>query len=227
MPSYRVAESTVSISIYDIVGQDGSESGFIGHSGLSAAEGSQDAAAIPIHDMGPPLHGQGGSTRLRADVLGSAILTDDEVQKIRTFVDRHTNEHLLFLQFSGKKLLAAVPQMYRVCPHAEPFREEDGRYARMRFSCAGFVFEAYKKAKIELLNTSALPMVGISDIEHGYPAQARLMQRGSVSATDLGLIGDGPWRVMFCGYLFHAVERDPLTVRREPYTPGIADRHFF
>jgi hypothetical protein len=211
VPSYRVAGSTLALSIFDVVGQDGAESGFIGHSGLAESEGSQNAAKIPVLDMGPPLHGPGHPNHVQAHLVGSATLTDDEVQKIRTFIDRHASEHSSFLQFSKRQLINAAPQMYCVHPHAKPLCEDDGRYARMRFSCAGFVFEAYKKARINLLNSDALPMVDIAVVRLGYPDHIRLMENGRVSREDLGLAGAGPWPVLLCGYLFHALNRDQAT----------------
>ena len=226
MPSYRVAGSRLSLSIFDVVGQDGDESGFIGHTGLAKSAGSQNAAKIPVLDMGPPLHGQGGSGHVKANVVGSASLTDDEVQKIKTFVNRHANEHLVFLQFSTSQLIESAPQMYCVHPHASPLYEDDGRYARMRFSCAGFVFEAYKKARIKLLDSNDLPKVDIAVIRLAYRGQVRLMEGGRISPEALGLDGSGPWPVLLCGYLFHALNRDAHVIRHEPYTPRIADRYF-
>ncbi len=226
MPSYRVAGSTLSLSIFDVVGQDADESGFIGHVGLAKSAGSQNPAKIPVLDMGPPLHGQGVPSYVRANVAGSATLTDDEVQKVKTFVDRHANEHSVFLQFSTSQLINAAPQMYCVHPHATPFYENDGRYARMRFSCAGFVFEAYKKARIKLLDSNNLPMVNITVIRLAYPEQVRLMENGRISPEALGLEGSGPWPVLLCGYLFHALNRDADVIRYGPHTPNIADRHF-
>lgn len=157
MPSYRVAGPTLSLSIFDVVGQDGDEPDFIGHTGLAESTGVKQVAKVPVLDMGPPLHGQGGSAHVTANIVGSAILNDDEVRKIKTFVDRHANEHQVFLQFSALQLLNAAPQMYCIHPHVSPLHEDDGRYARTRFSCAGFVFEAYKKARIRLLDAIALP----------------------------------------------------------------------
>ena len=186
VPSYRVAESTLSLSIFEVVGQDGGELGFIGHVGLAESTGSQNVAKIPVLDMGPPLHGKGSSGHIKADVVGSAVLTDDEVQKIRTFVDRHANEHLLFRKFRRSQLIQAAPQMYCVHPHMSPHYEDDGRYARMRFSCAGFVFEAYKKARIRLLNSSVLPMVDIAVIRLAYADHVRLMESGLVSPEAIG-----------------------------------------
>ncbi len=226
MPSFRVNGTTLSLSIFDVVGQDGDESGFIGHTGLAESAGLQSAAKIPVLDMGPPLHGQGCLGHIRGDVVGSTTLTHDEVQKIRTFVDRHKNEHLVFLQFNTGQLIKAAPQMYCVHPHTSPFYEDDGRYTRMRFSCAGFVFEAYKKARIKLLDSNDLPMVDIAVIRLAYPGQVRLIESGRTSLETLGLEGDGPWPVLLCGYLFHALNRDANVIRKEPYAPSIADRCF-
>jgi hypothetical protein len=226
LPSYRVAAESLSLAIYDVVGQDGGEPAFIGHTGLAKSAGSQTPSKIPVLDMGPPLHGQDDPGHIKANVVGSAALTDDEVQKIRTFIDRHVNEHLVFQQFKPLQLMATVPKMYCVYPHAEPFYENDGRYSRMRFSCAGFVLEAYKKARINLLDPNSLPLVDIAVIRLGYPTQVRLMDNRTVSREDLGLAGDGPWPVLLCGYLFHALNRDGDAIRRDPYVPNIADRRF-
>ena len=44
MPSYRLAGSTVSLGIFDVVGQDGAEHGFIGHTGIAEPAGSHATA---------------------------------------------------------------------------------------------------------------------------------------------------------------------------------------
>jgi hypothetical protein len=176
--------------------------------------------------MGPPLHADGGAARIHANAIGSANLTDDEVRKIKTFVDRHVNEHQAFSQLSLNQLFGLAPQMYCICPHAVPFHEEDGRYARMRFSCAGFAFEAYKAARILLLDTNSLPAVDMATINLAYPLQARLMESGRVSSESLGLEGNGPWPVLFCGYLFHALGREADLIRLQPYTPNANDQYF-
>lgn len=124
------------------------------------------------------------------------------------------------------KLIQAAPQMYCVYPHVSALHEDDGRYARTRFSCAGFVLEAYNKARIKLLDLSGLPMVDMAVIALAYPQQTRLIENGRVSADAMGLEGNGPWPVLLCGYLFHALNRDPDAIRQVSYTPSIADRHF-
>ncbi len=226
MPSYRVTERSLSLSIFDVVGKDGDAQNFIGHAALAASAGSQQATEIPVLDMGPPLHGRDETGRLSANIVGSATLTDDEVQKIRTFVDRHANEHHAFQKISRSELLKTAPQMYCVRPHMIPFYEEDGRYTRMRFSCAGFVFEAYRMARIKLLDSNALPPVDFEVIKLAYPTQVRMMENERIKREDLGLEGEGPWHVMLCGYLFHALNRNADIIRRTPYTPSIVDQHF-
>ena len=223
MPSNRVTESTLPLSPFQVVGQDGAESGFIVHAGLAESAGLQNAAKIPVLDMGPPLPGT--SRHMRGDVVGSTVLTDDDVQKIRTFVDRHLNEHAAFSHFRMSELLLSVPQMYCVLPHSSPLYENDGRYVRTRFSCVGFVLEAYKTARIRLLNLNGLPLVDMAVIAAVYP-QTKLIERGIISAESLGLHGTGPWPVVLCGYLFHSLNREANVIRQEAYTPDLADRHF-
>ncbi|NOY43662.1 MAG: hypothetical protein GXP26_17735 [Planctomycetes bacterium] len=228
MPSYRVSESTTPLKllIFDVVGRDGKETGFVDHAGLTESTGTHETRKIPILHMRPPLHGRRDPEHMKVSVVGSATLTDDEVHKIRTFVDLHDGEHSAFLQLSRSGLIRATSEMYCVRPHASPLREADGRYARTRFSCAGFVFEAYKRARIELLDPNALPMVDMADIKLAYPDYERLMENERISSEDLGLDGSGPWPVLLCGYLFHALDRDAEAIRNHPYTPIAANRFF-
>lgn len=225
MPCYRVSGTTLSLNLLDVVGQDGAETGFIGHAGLAKSSGSQDAANVPVFDMGPPLHGNEIAGGVRVDVVGSAVLTDDEARKIKTFVDRHANEHAIFSQFNLGQLMRAAPQMYCVHPHVSPLFEDDGRYVRMRFSCAGFVLEAYKRARIQLLDVDGLPMADMAIIAAAYP-QTQFIESGRISAEALGLGGDGPWPVLLCGYLFQALNRQADVIRRAIYKPDIMDRYF-
>jgi hypothetical protein len=226
VPSKRIDAPAISLSVYDVVGADGDTAGFICHAGLAESAGSHDAQAIAVLDMGPPLHTSHSAGQICASCVGSAELTDDEVRKITNFVDRHAGEHQTFLQLTSRQLLRLAPQMYCIFPHAEPFYEDDQRYARMRFSCAGFVFEAYRTAGIRLLDVSALPATQMEDIKRGYPSQTRLMESGKVSPESLGLEGNGPWPVLFCGYLFHALSREPDVIRQLPYAPTAEDQRF-
>ncbi|HSW39065.1 MAG TPA: hypothetical protein VLL97_06195 [Acidobacteriota bacterium] len=226
MPSYRIQTPAVSLGTFDVLGVDGDQLGFICHTGLAESGGSHKADAIAILDMGPPLHGPNQPNNLHAHAVGCAQLTDDEMQKIRTFVDQHANEHQAMQQLDGLKVLRLAHQMYCIYPHANPFCEDDGRYVRMRFSCAGFVFEAYRFARIRLLEPEALPMIDMAVIKAAYPRHARLMESEKITADSLGLKGEGPWPVLLCGYLLHALGRDAASIRERPYTPAEVDKCF-
>jgi len=226
VPSFRVTEPRVSLKEFDVVGRDGDEPGFVAHTGLAESAGSHGCEKVPVIDMAPPLHGSGTGNHIRAHAMGTANLTHDELQKIRTFVDRHANEHLAFQHFHGKQLLNAVPQMYCIRPHSRPYSEDDGRYCRTLFSCAGFVLEAYRFARIRLLGLDALPGVDLAVLRVAYTREIHAMERGIIRREDLGLEGSGPWPVLLCGYLFHALSRDTDSIRREPYRPVLDDRYF-
>ncbi len=226
MPSYRVMGASVSHSKYDVVGQDRRQPQFIAHVGLAAHEAVSQVNAVAIIDMGPPLHVAGELRSIAAHAIGSAELTDDELQKMRTFIDQHAGEHASMMQLSNVEVLRRAPEMYCICPHAEPFCEEDGRYVRMRFSCAGFALEAYRFARIRLLALDALPALDIDVLRTAYPAHVRLMEDGRISAASLGLSGSGPWPVLLCGYLFHSLNRTADTIRESPYAPMAGDQFF-
>lgn len=217
--SYRVNSSTVALVAFDVVGEDGDPRGFIRHTGLAESTGTHQSDSVAVFDMGPPLHAR---RQMKADAVGSADLSDDEARKIQTFVDRHEGDHRAIQELNRTTL----PQAYCIVPHASPFCENDGRYVRMRFSCSGFVFEAYRRARIRLVDEKALPKVGIEIIRSAYPRETRLMDRGRINRDSLGLTGEGPWPVMLCGYLFHALNRNAAAIRRTPYTPARGDEVF-
>jgi hypothetical protein len=226
MPASRVANAEIELNPSDVVGQDGVRPHFISHVGLAQDGGRQRAAEVPVHDMSPPLHGRGNPVRLNASAVGTASLIADELQKIRTFVDIHASEHAAFSVLSRTDRIRLVPQMYSIFPHAAPAEEMDGRYSRMRFSCSGFVFEAYRWARIQLLDPSTLPPVNMDTIKAAYPDQSQLMERERVSPEDLGLRGAGPWPVLLCGYLFNSLQRTANAIRADVYEVRAGDECF-
>lgn len=219
MPAGRVNSSsnTINIAQFDVIGKDGRNQ-FIEHVGLATNSGTQQANDVPVIDMGPPL---GNGQPMRAHVVGTAGITVDEQQKIRTFINRHESEH----QAVQKVNRTNIAQAYCVLPHATPLKEADGRYTRVCFSCAGFVFEAYKYAGIRLLDVNQLPAVDLAMIQQAYPAFAQLLNHQELRAS-LGLQGSGPWPVMLCGYLFHALNRTPQQIRQASYVAQSGDEAF-
>lgn len=222
MPSYHHARGLPSLRHYDVLGAtQGTEADFVVHAGLSNG-GDVIHGMAEVIDMGPPLHSSDQPYRMSVAAAGQAELTDDEVQKIRTFVDRHANEHQAYAAARAREVFRRIPEMYIVLPHAAPLLEADGRYARVRFSCAGFVVEAYKAARIPTVDTESLPNVDLREIELAYPEiENRPRLRNAVGLTD-----DGPWPVLLCGYLFHALDRTPEAIRQVAYVPQLEDRYY-
>jgi len=222
MPSHRVNESNVTLELFDVLGEDG-EFGFIGHTGLAAKEGRQLSDAVEVFHMGPPLETDGV---MKVDARGTAKLNDDERHKIEDFRDRHAGEHAATRRLPLTTRLRHVPAIYCIHPHATPHREEDRRYVRTRFSCAGFVFEAYKAARISLLDELAIPRVGLAELKLSYPRFAQMLEDLTFRES-MGLGGGtGEWPVMLCGYLLHALSREAAEIRSTPYVPRGTDAYF-
>jgi hypothetical protein len=218
MPSRRVSSAFIDINLFEVIGAEGIRPGFIRHSGLASSAATHPRESVPVHDMGPPLRIAG---RMQADAVGIADLTDDEARKIKDFLDRHESEH----QSAQKLNPRSFPRVYCIFPHAAPLREQDGRYARTRFSCAGFVFEAYQRAGIHLFDEDQLPQISLDQIKEAYDDVAVILERPAFREL-MGLSGIGPWPVMLCGYLFHSLRRDSAEIRGHPFIVTIGDEIF-
>ena len=95
----------------------------------------------------------------------------------------------------------------------------------MRFSCAGFVLEAYQRAGVKLIDTDRVPLVALDEIKPAYPEFTQLLDRAEYRAA-LGLAGPGPWRVMLCGYLINSLSRDGASIRAQAYLVQPGDEKF-
>ena len=221
MPSYRVSGSIVTLSLYDVVGQDG-EPNFIEHVGLAAKDGQQNSGAIEVVHMGPPLQKDG---QMKPHARGTVNLDFGEIKKIENFIDRHDGEHAATKKLRGIALLLHAADIYCIHPHATPHRERDGRYVRTRFSCTGFVFEAYNYAGIELVDDSEMPPIDLKRLKQMYPKFARRLDDHTFRES-MGLSASGDWRLMLCGYLLHALNRDAAIIRSTPYVPSGTDAYF-
>ncbi len=203
---------------HDVIAQDGDSPHFIRHVGLASKPGTHKRDEVEVAHMGPPLLSIASMT---ADAVGNARLTDGEIRKIKDYIDRHDSEHQAVTRVSR----ANISQMYCIVPHVIPFREEDGRYVRMRFSCAGFVFEAYRRARIRLLEESQLPLITLDQIKQAYPDSAKILDVPKFREA-MGLMGSGPWPVMLCGYLLHSLNRDEALIRAHPHLAGSGEENF-
>ena len=216
MTSFRVTSQTLHPNQYNILGECDTDD-FVRHVAIAAEGWSHNRMSFPVVHMGPPLN-RGGA--MRADAVGTVVLTVDELEVIKRFAQLHISEH-----GSTKFCRTNSHQFYCIHPHASPFSESDGRYVRTRFSCVGFVYECYKQAGIQLLDVTNQPVVDLDRIRNCYPVFSRLLDI-TKSRNLMGLTGDGPWPVMLCGYLFHSLARGDDEIRSTPYCPQASDAHF-
>lgn len=220
MPARRLDSSPRAVRRNDVVGQDSAAVGeFVRHAGLAADEHPEvtDAVALRLTDMGPPL-AQGGDEQF-VHVHGCVPLTLDEIAQVDLFIDRVASEY--------QAMRAAGRQQYVVLPHCLAVEGEDGTVIYHRYSCGGFVIEAYRFVGIELLvaEASPLPAVGLDTLRLAYPDLQRALDSPRLREY-LGLVGSGPWPVVLAGYLLNSLRRTEAEIRENPYRPQLGDEYY-
>ena len=217
MPAQRLSSHPVAVRKYDVAGQDSeTKRYFVRHVGL-ADEERDDVRAnteLSLVHMGPPLERRKSGTPIHA--VGTAGLTAGQIRQMGVFVDEHLSE------YEAEKI--RKERQYVIHPHV---REPDADVPCRRFSCAGFVIEAYRDAGIELLVTepATLPGVTLDTLANAYADQAPRLRKPAVRSS-LGLEGDGPWPAVLAGYVLNALNRTVDEIRSRPYTPASGDEFF-
>lgn len=227
MPVFVLSERPVRVGAFDVVGAyrpDGDD--FPHHAAL--ADGRRERPAVrgekvTVVHMRPPFREGDG---MAADLLGTLDPTADEIADIRYFVDE------LRLEFAaagdgiaGQYVVRPPVERPVIRPHAEG---PDGVLrTRWRFSCVGFVLEAYRQAGVILAETdeAKLPPIGLATLKAAYPALAARLD-DPVERGRYGLDGDGPWPVLLVGHVFRALDRSAAEIRRAPFAPRPGDEYF-
>ena len=220
-----------SLSRYDVVGEDGAVPMCVRHVGLASNDGSdvRKGDDVAVHHMGPPPARDG---TVSVDVVGTATLTVDNVNDIKTYVDEHLGEC-----GSQERLQKIDPRRtYVIRPYSKPLKGKNGTTVCMRFSCAGFILEAYRIAGIILLDTDEenLPPVERSTLEKIYPELSESWfvewnreYEWGLNENEANEEGKEPsWPVVLPGYIFHALNRDVTEIRREVYKARLGDEAF-
>jgi len=147
-------------------------------------------------------------------------LTVDEQLQLRLFSEEVESEY-------EAARLGSFRGQYVICPHVKEVRREDQTVVYRRFSCVGFVLEAYREAQIDLLRTNValLPLVGLDALKVQYPVFAPLLNSPRVRA-EFGIGGDGPWPVVLAGYVINALDRPETAIRSTPYRATAGDEFF-
>lgn len=183
---------------------------------LHAALLREDRAAIrvgqkvPVFEMGlnmlvvgPLTTSQLESTpTMEPEVIGYVNLSSDERKQ-------------LSLRLSElDKDTAASGSGFLLFPHAIP--------SRRQFSCIGFVYDCYDSCNIQLVDISTLPDVYADFMSNLFPSLAR--ERNRIAH---GLTGNGPWKILLPGYVFHSLSRSDVDIRRHPFPiTSKAQAHF-
>lgn len=216
MPAARLTATPIGVGRFDIMGFDAAAPDHvIGHVGLAVNSVGAFSAGqtIGVVHMQPPM--AAGGHPLEPQACGSVPCTVDETQRINLFVDEQIAEH----EAEGLRWRG-----YIVRPHAKSEQEADGTTVYRRFSCAGFVVEAYRATELDVVVTDEdlLPQFSLDVIERAYP-----FVRGHARARAFfGLQGDGPWPVLMPGHILHALDRTTEDIRRSPYQPREGDEFF-
>lgn len=224
MPALRLTPtSAFAASEFDAIGEDAKDiPAFLSHVGLllapSGSLNSGDDAGL-LH-MAPPLGRN--QNACAAHVVGTVNLTVNERQRIQLFADRCIGENA-----------EVIPALqYVVRPHCDPKRSNDGTVIRERFSCAGFVVEAYRKAlRREFIDTSEerLPSVSLDKLRivYSHPDQLAYLDDPRKRTRFLNLPGNGGWPVLLPGHVLNALSRDENLIRTgPPYRPVEGDEFF-
>ena len=220
MPAFDLAEQTATLTRFDIVGEHfETPPGFVKHVALLNTDDLEVSFAdiVDVVHMGPPLATDG---KVIAHVAGRIPLTVSEMKIVRVWIEKIKREYTARGVWNDKR------QQYVIRPQWQDRRDPNTGIVRYRrYSCAGFVLDAYRQVRVSLLVTheGSLPEVTKETLEDVYPGTFRLPKP---LLADLGLQGNGPWRVVLAGYVLHALDRSSDEVRTEPYLAQGGDEFF-
>ena len=206
------------VGIFGVIGQI-SNSGYVDHVGLLRTGNTVTYnAQVKIYHSGPPLQvGQ-----LDTDT-GQPVVGEVPVHLVGWIDDLEIEEWSGIQSWIEDVRTRISPGLrklnYRIDP---PFHEVKdpvtGRIIHCEYSCVGFVLRCYEEgAGIILLNhdPAGLPAVE-KDILREIYGEIVDRLRGRFAAS-VGLPGDGPWKLVLSGYVFHALNRPNDQIRTTPY----------
>lgn len=217
MPSFDLSQGSQSLTRYDVVGQhSGVVPFFIEHVGLSKREVSDVSlgGAVDVAHMGPPLD-TGGV--MRAHAVGRIPLANDEIKQVEVWIEEVADE------YSDEKVHGRRQFCYLSPWEDVPDDNTNVRRYR-RYSCAGFVIDAYSQVHVKLFDfeNGVWPDVDKGMLQLAYPGASPV--RASHRRSKIQ--GSGPQRIVPAGYVLHALDRPSELIRREPYQAQSGDELF-
>ncbi len=214
MPAIVVSDVGTRIRPYDVLAK-GHER-LMRHAMLCDEDGDRVdirlETKLRISHMGPPL----GTGISDCHAAGTAELTDTEKLRVKQFVALRL----------GQQASAAFRQkafQYCIHPAAQPPSQ---KFAFWRFSCVGYVLEAYRFIDIHLLD-DALPLKSAQDLKSFYPDFAEALDDPRKRAS-VGLADGDCWPVALVGYVLHSLARsvDEIRVPGARYSVREGDEYF-
>ncbi len=217
MPAFDLAEHPTTLSRFDVVGEHSEEvPHFVRHVALFKPDDGEvkHRDTVDVVHMGPPLDTDG---QLAVDVAGRVPLTNDEMNTINTWIAKVEEEY--------KRGEAGVREQYRIDPPMEDVRDRRTGVRRYRrYSCAGFVLDAYSQVEVSLLaiDVDARPGVPGETIEAVYPGI--LNHLGRLNRSEIQ--DNGSWRIVVAGYVLRALDRSREDILEGPYVAKEGDELF-
>lgn len=204
-------------SPFDLLAFNNSDASyFIRHIGLRGPEDETDSAKSPpsMYHMSPPIMLE-EIEDLEPDHSFFADLEISHIRKLETFIASHK----LQVDAAKRRPRGGTDwDEYIVLPHWQ--RSGDDGPTFRRYSCAGFVFEAYKWAEITLVKADELP-----DVDYHIVSPIYLRGKSKESTkrirSEYGLSGEGPWKILLPGYIVHSFLRDSPSIISGPLMANI------
>jgi len=222
MPAWILSAEPTHVTPFDVLAQGSGGSDLMVHALLFYEESARTdvvkGALLKCVHMGPPF-----SQRDRqVDAVGTAVLTDEDIRKIKTFADDRLRERK-----AEEERLKRIKQedslRVEYCIH-HPSQKPTAIFSLWRFSCVGFVLQAYRTARIELPGTP-LPLRTLDELKQFYPTHAAKLDDPE-TRKQLGIDQGDSWPVALVGYVLHSLSRQPTEIRGTPHAPKSGDEYF-
>ena len=219
------------VGIFDIIGKI-TDSGYVAHVGiLETANTVAFNTLARVFHSGPPLEIGQLDAGTDQPVLGEMPV------HLAGWIDNLRQEEWrgihAWIADARTRIPPSVTRLTNYCIDP-PFREVPdsvtGRVINCQYSCVGFVMRCYEVgAGIILLNydPSVLPPADLDVLRDIYGEILDRLLRSPAASNRVGLGGDGPWRIVLPGYVFHALNRQVNDIRDTPHVVRSVDEAAF
>lgn len=206
MPVVKSPQPQLEYSRFSLWGES-YKNGYVFHVGLCKESGNSflERESLPVYHMMPPLSDKPISIGKR-DFLVPCAWTSEQTERMDLFIAD------TYQMMGEKRLSCSKEYFYCVYPHCK-ILSKDNRIIR-KYSCVGFVLEAFSSADIRLFLTdsSNLPLVSKNQLIDLFP-----FYRDCFAESAADFFQDyerGEWPVVLPGYAVQGLlcrEQDPET----------------